>query len=191
MSEKLTITPETTLGPFYPETFVPRDANDLTRIRFGQPQAEGEKIKLRGTVWDANNVGRPRILLEIWQANAAGAYRHPNELAKDNLDPNFDGWGRTLSADDGTFEFLTIMPGAAEEYAPHIKVSLLGTGIDRLQTAIYFPGSPGLETDPVLKSLGDRAHLLLAREEGVVNGTRSFRFDLQMRGRNETPFFLD
>lgn len=191
MSEKLTITPETTLGPFYPETFVPADANDLTRVRYGQPRAKGDVVHISGTVFDSNGVGRPRILIEVWQANAAGIYRHPNEENSDALDSNFDGWGRMLTRDDGSYEFLTIFPGEQGGRAPHLKLSLFGTGFDRLQTAMYFPDAPSLADDPVLKAVGNRRSLLIAEEIQSTHEHRTFCFDIHMRGESETPFFVD
>lgn len=191
MPNRLTITPETTLGPFYPETFVPLDSNDLTRVRFGQPAANGEVVRIFGKITDENGVGSPRILIELWQANAEGAYRHPNEPDLDALDPNFDGWGRVLSDDQGDFEFLTVVPGAPAGRAPHVNMTLFGTGIDRLQTAMFFPGTPELEGDPVFKAAGDRSPALLGADEGVEGVVRQLRFDIHMRGENETPFFLD
>lgn len=192
MNGKLTITPETTLGPFYPETFVPLDSNDLTTTRLGQPRAAGEKIWLHGKVRDLNGMGRPRILIEIWQANAKGAYRHGSEPDKEKLDPNFDGWGRALSDDSGYYEFLTVVPGAHGRRAPHINFTLFGTGIDRLQTAAFLPGSKASGKDPVLAACGGRADLLIATEDGErEDGIRQIRFDIQMRGKDETPFFLD
>ncbi len=191
MTGKLTITPETTLGPFYPETFVPLDSNDLTRVRFGQPRANGEKVRIVGKVIDEKGMGRPRILIEIWQANAAGAYRHPHEPNPESLDANFDGWGRVLTDDAGDFQFLTIMPGSAGGRAPHVNMTLFGTGIDRLQTVMFFPGTAELDGDPVLKAVGARARALVATEESVEEGVRQVRFDIRMRGEDETPFLLD
>ena len=191
MTNKLVITPETTLGPFYPETFVPLDSNDLTRVRYGQPQAKGEAVRIFGEVTDSNGTGRPRILIELWQANAAGAYRHPAEPNLDALDPNFDGWGRALSDDQGDYAFLTVLPGATANRAPHVNMTLFGTGIDRLQTAMFFPGMPGIDSDPVLKTIGERAQKLIGVEEAPADGVRQFRFDIRMRGEDETPFFLD
>lgn len=191
MTTRLTLTPETTLGPFYPETFVPLDSNDLTRVRYGQPRAEGEVVRILGKVVDSRGAGRPRILIELWQANAAGAYRHPAEPDLDLLDPNFDGWGRALTDDDGDYRFLTILPGPPPGRAPHVNLTLFGTGIDRLQTAMFFPDTPQLHSDPVLTAVGERAAGLIGVEEPGEDGIRRFRFDIRMRGENETPFFLD
>ncbi|WP_422367397.1 protocatechuate 3,4-dioxygenase subunit alpha [Pelagibius sp.] len=200
MENKLTINPEATLGPFYPETYVPADANDLTRVRYGQPRATGQLAYIEGMVRDSEGVGRPRILIEVWQANAAGRYRHPKDQSDLALDPNFDGWGRFLTRDDGSYDFRTVIPGAhaaadGTVQAPHLKVSLFGTGFDRLQTAIFFPGTEELGDDPIMKRIGDRSALLVAKEvETLTNApesVRCFRFDFTVRGENETPFFLD
>ena len=105
MTEKRTINPEATVGPFYPETYVPADANDLSRVRYGQPRASGQLAYIEGKVIDSEGIGRPRILIEVWQANAAGRYRHPQDGSDQALDPNFDGWGRFLTRADGSFRF--------------------------------------------------------------------------------------
>lgn len=200
MTQKRTINPEATVGPFYPETYVPADANDLSRVRYGQPRASGQLAYIEGTVIDSEGIGRPRILIEVWQANAEGRYRHPQDRSDQALDPNFDGWGRFLTRDDGSYDFLTVIPGAhaapgGAARAPHLKVTLFGTGFDRLQTAIYFPDSKALGDDPVLQSVGDRAARLVATEVETLpnapDGARCFRFDIHMRGEKETPFFLD
>lgn len=200
MANRLTINPEATVGPFYPETYVPADANDLTRVRYGQPRAKGQVAYIAGKVLDSKGVGRPRILIEVWQANSMGCFRHPNDQNVEALDPNFDGWGRILTRDDGSYDFLTIIPGAYESTdaavrAPHLELSLFGTGFDRLQSAMFFPGTEQLNDDPVIRQAGDRANRLIAEEvdslPGAPQEARCFRFDIYMRGGNETPFFLD
>lgn len=163
-------TGEMTLGPFFPREFG-EGANDLTQL--DGRAAEGEAIELTGRVVQGD--GRPvdNLILEIWQADAKGRY--------DN--PAFLGWGRAATNAQGEYRFRTIMPGASRGRAPHVNFCLLYSGLMRqLQTVMFFSDAK----DPVLDAV-DRKKLLIARSEkkGV------FRFDIRLRGGDETPFFDD
>mgnify|MGYP000199123596 CR=1 FL=1 len=129
--------------------------NDLTALHEGEPQ--GERIIIHGRVLDENGLPVPGILVEIWQANAAGRYNHKRDLHDAPLDPNFTGTGRTVTDADGWYQFQTIKPGAYpwgnhhNAWRPaHIHFSLFGPSVlTRLVTQMYFPGDPLLEYDPI------------------------------------------
>ena len=150
--------------------------NDLTRQHGGEPQ--GERIVVTGRVLEED--GRPvrNALVEIWQTNAGGRYRHENDQHPAPLDPNFSGAGRTLTDDEGRYEFVTIKPGAypwrnhPNAWRPaHIHFSLFGRAFSsRLVTQMYFPGDPLFAYDPIFQSVRDPA----ARERLVA------RFDLEL-----------
>jgi protocatechuate 3,4-dioxygenase, beta subunit len=156
-------------GPVFGEDAVgPSDA-DLTRQHDGEPL--GERITVSGRVLDED--GRPvrGALVEVWQANAAGRYRHEVDRHPAPLDPNFSGAGRCLTDDDGAYSFVTIKPGAypwgnhENAWRPaHIHFSLFGrTFTERLVTQMYFPGDPLFAFDPIFNAVRDpkaRARLI-------------------------------
>jgi protocatechuate 3,4-dioxygenase, beta subunit len=158
-------------GPvFGPDALDPLDS-DLTRHGDGEPL--GERIVVEGRVLDED--GRPirHALLEIWQSNAAGRYRHELDQHPAPLDPNFVGAGRCLTDDEGRYRFVTVKPGAypwgnhPNAWRPaHIHFSVFGRAFtQRLVTQMYFPGDPLFEYDPIFHAVRDpRAReLLVAR----------------------------
>lgn len=173
--------------------------NDLTRQHAEEPQ--GQRIIVSGRVMDED--GRPLrgALVEIWQANAGGRYRHVKDDHPAPLDPHFTGAGRTLTDGDGRYEFTTIKPGAYpwrnhdNAWRPaHIHFSLFGSSFQtRLVTQMYFPDDPMFPYDPIYQSIRDeRARrrlistfdLALTRPEWALG----FAFDLVVRGDRGTPF---
>jgi protocatechuate 3,4-dioxygenase beta subunit len=144
--------------------------------------------------------GRPvrNALVEIWQANAAGRYKHDVDRHPAPLDPNFSGAGRTLTDDDGRYEFVTVKPGAypwqnhPNAWRPaHIHFSLFGrTFSSRLVTQMYFPGDPLFEYDPIFQSVRDeraRERLIAQFELELTqpDWALGYRFDIVLRS---TPF---
>lgn len=71
----------------------------------------GERIIVSGRVMDQYGKPISNTLVEMWQANAGGRYRHKNDRYVAPLDPNFGGVGRTLTDSEGTYIFRTIKPG--------------------------------------------------------------------------------
>jgi protocatechuate 3,4-dioxygenase beta subunit len=186
-------------GPIFgPEVIGPRD-HDLTRQHEGEPI--GQRIAVAGQVRDGHGTALPSMLVEIWQANAAGRYAHSEDSHDAPLDPNFTGGGRCLTDAEGNYRFVTIAPGAypwqndANAWRPaHIHFSLFGPAFaTRLVTQMYFPGDPLLDYDPIFQSIPDVAarERLVARfdvdltEPGRALG---YRFDIVLRGRDATPF---
>ena len=139
----------------------------------------------------------PGALVEIWQANAAGRYRHrSNDNHPAPLDPNFTGAGRTVTDADGQYVFTTIKPGAYpwrnhdNAWRPaHIHFSLFGPNfLTRLVTQMYFPDDPLIALDPVIQSIADERARAAARLPFDLSLTRpewalGFRFDIVLRGR--------
>jgi protocatechuate 3,4-dioxygenase, beta subunit len=173
--------------------------NDLTRQHQGEPQ--GERITVSGRVLDED--GRPvaGALVEIWQANAAGRYRHVKDDHPAPLDPKFTGAGRTITDADGRYQFTTIKPGAYpwrnhdNAWRPaHIHFSLFGTSFrTRLVTQMYFPGDPLMPHDPMLQSVRDdraRERLVSRFEFGLTKPewALGYAFDIVLRGEHATPF---
>ncbi|MFL6296793.1 MAG: protocatechuate 3,4-dioxygenase subunit beta [Actinomycetes bacterium] len=170
---------------------------DLTRHHTGEPL--GERIIVTGRVIDGD--GRPvrHQLVEIWQANAAGRYRHEGDQHPAPLDPNFTGGGRALTDEDGTYRFVTIKPGAypwrnhTNAWRPaHIHFSLFGRAFaQRLITQMYFPGDPLFPFDPILSSVPEAAReRLMSRldlDTTVPEWALGYRWDIVLRGRQATP----
>ena len=187
-----------TTGPVFGNDHVAATDSDLTAQHGGQPI--GERIIVSGAVRDED--GRPvrNALIEVWQANAAGRYRHKNDRHDAPLDPNFTGCGRALTDDEGKYRFLTIRPGAypwrnhANAWRPaHIHFSLFGAGLlSRLVTQMYFPGDALLAHDPIFQSIPDvRARdRLISRfdwDTTIPEHALGYRFDIVLRGRSATP----
>jgi protocatechuate 3,4-dioxygenase, beta subunit len=169
---------------------------DLTVQGGGEPL--GERIIVTGRVVDEDGKPVPHALIEIWQANAAGRYRHDVDRHPAPLDPNFTGAGRTVTDGEGGYRFVTIKPGAypwrnhPNAWRPaHIHFSLFGRAFtQRLVTQMYFPGDPLFEFDPIFHSVRDpkARELLVARFDlGTTEPewALAYRFDLVLR---RTPF---
>jgi len=185
-------------GPVFGyDTIRPTDS-DLTKQHAGEPL--GERIIVSGKVLD--EAGRPvrGALVELWQANAAGRYRHHIDNHPAPLDPNFTGCGRALTDGDGRYSFVSIKPGAypwknhENAWRPaHIHFSFFGAGIlSRLVTQMYFPGDPLLAFDPIYNSIPDenaRARLISAFDWPTTRPEHAlgFRFDVVLRGSKSTP----
>ena len=156
-------------GPVLPETPVGDTDNDLTAQHDGEPL--GERIVVYGRVRETNGHPVPDTLVEVWQCNAAGRYRHQNDRHPAPLDPNFTGVGRCLTDREGRFRFVTVKPGAypwrnhPNAWRPaHIHFSIFGRAFtQRLVTQMYFPGDPLFAQDPIFNSAGgDRDRLVAA-----------------------------
>jgi protocatechuate 3,4-dioxygenase beta subunit len=174
----------------------PVDA-DLTAGHPGEPI--GERIIVAGRVLDES--GRPVVgqLIEIWQANASGRYRHQLDQHPAPLDPNFTGAGRCLTGPDGTYRFLTVKPGPYpwrnhhNAWRPaHIHFSVFGTAFtQRLVTQMYFPGDPLFDLDPIFRSIMDPAarQRLIARYDHDLTESEyatGYRWDIVLSGRGRT-----
>jgi protocatechuate 3,4-dioxygenase beta subunit len=154
----------------------------------------GERIVVHGRVVDVDGRPLPDTLIELWQANAAGRYRHAGDQHDAPLDPDFTGRGRAVTGRDGSFRFVTIKPGAYpwgnhhNAWRPqHIHFSLLGRAFtQRLVTQMYFPGDPLLAHDPIFNSVRDAAarESLIARfdlDATVPDQALGYHFDIVLR----------
>ena len=187
-------------GPTFGHTALgPRDA-DLIHNVTGAP-AIGERILVHGRVTDENLRPVAGALLEVWQANAAGRYRHVNDGYLAPLDPNFSGCGRCLTGADGSYTLRTIKPGAYpfrnhgnSWRMAHIHFSIFGAGLaQRLVTQMYFEGDPLRDQDPIAQTLPDPAALdrlvaPLDLNASIPLDSLAYRFDITLRGRRQTPF---
>jgi protocatechuate 3,4-dioxygenase beta subunit len=185
-------------GPVFGRDAVADADADLTLGPTGE--AVGQRIIVTGRLLDGS--GRPirRSLVEIWQANASGRYRHRGDQWPGTLDPNFTGGGRLLTDDDGCYRFTTIKPGAypwgnhPNAWRPaHIHFSVFGWAFtQRLVTQMYFPDDPLFFQDPIFNSVPEAArHRLVAAYDHDVTEEQwalGFRWDIVVRGPAATPF---
>ncbi|MBO0663258.1 protocatechuate 3,4-dioxygenase subunit beta [Jiella sp. MQZ9-1] len=188
-------------GPvFGQETLGPLD-DDMIRNFAKDGDPIGPRIIVHGRVLDEDARPVPGALIEVWQANAGGRYRHKKETYLAPLDPNFGGCGRTLSAEDGSYRFRTIMPGpypwpnGPNDWRPaHIHFSIFGHGFaQRLITQMYFEGDPLIWKCPIVSTIPDRAAIerLIAPLDlanTVPMDARAYKFDIVLRGRRSTLF---
>ena len=186
-------------GPVLGQERVTDGDADLTSHHEGEPL--GQRIVVHGRVMDSD--GRPvrNALVEVWQANAAGRYRHAVDNHSAPLDPNFDGVGRCLTDNEGRYRFVTVKPGAYpwknsnNAWRPaHIHFSLFGNAFpQRLVTQMYFPDDPLFGQDPIFNSIPDpkgRARLISSLDwsETIPEWALAFHWDIVLRGREATPF---
>lgn len=182
-------TPSQTIGPFL-HIEVPYEGEDEL-VAPDHPDA----IRIRGAIRDGNGDPVNDALVEIWQANAAGRYAHPEDDREQiPLEPGFAGFGRCATDAEGGYEFVTVKPGpvpgpGGHPQAPHIDVSVFARGLlKRLVTRIYFPDETEANAaDPILSSIEDpsqRDTLVAAAEDGRL------RFDIRLQGEGETTFFV-
>ncbi len=185
-------------GPAFGHEDVGPLDHDLTRQHEGEPL--GERMILHGRVLDGD--GRPvrNTLIELWQANSAGRYRHQVDVHPAPIDPNFTGAGRCLTDDEGRYRFITIKPGPYPWRnhdnawrAQHIHISLFGPAFaTRLVTQMYFPGDPLFYQDPIFHSVRDEKarERMISRfdlSESVPEWALGYEFDIVLRGHDSTP----
>ncbi|MGH8688712.1 MAG: protocatechuate 3,4-dioxygenase subunit alpha [Burkholderiales bacterium] len=164
----------------------------LNRDRIAGPGVKGERVILQGRLLDGDGAGISDGLVEIWQANAAGKYAHPDDRQRKALEKGFRGFGRIPTDAQGRFRFSTVKPGrvpgpGGRLQAPHLNVSVFMRGLlKQLSTRVYFPDDPANGEDPVLKRvpLRRRATLVARRKaRGLLE------WNIVLQGRNETVFF--
>ncbi len=161
----------------------------------------GERIIVHGYVRDQFGRPVPNALVEVWQANASGRYRHKKDQYLGALDPNFGGCGRMLTDADGYYCYRTIRPGPypwrnrINDWRPaHIHYAISGTGwAQRLITQMYFEGDPLIPGCPIVRSIGNEGQvrrLIAAQDRGafVALDSRAYRFDIVLRGQAATLF---
>ncbi|MEM6823628.1 MAG: protocatechuate 3,4-dioxygenase subunit beta [Pseudomonadota bacterium] len=189
-------------GPVFGDGDIDPGDNDLlTNYAKAGESPIGERIIFHGRVLDENARPVPKALVEIWQANAGGRYRHRKDTYLAPIDPNFGGCGRTLSDADGYFYFRTVKPGAypwrnyVNSWRPaHIHVSVFGSGFaQRLITQCYFEGDPLIPICPIVKTIPDAQAIEQLTAKLDMNATIpldsiAYKFDIVLRGRRSTLF---
>ncbi|MEO6986254.1 MAG: protocatechuate 3,4-dioxygenase subunit alpha [Paralcaligenes sp.] len=193
-----------TAGPYVHIGLAPKQAGfDIFVNNFGNvlasAQTKGERIRIEGRVFDGSGAIIKDVLLEIWQANAAGRYNHPADQQQGKpIDKSFRGWGRTCSDfDTGNYAFETIKPGVVngrdgQAMAPHVNLWVVARGINiGLNTRMYFPDEQAANADDaVLNGIewAERRNTLIAKRT-ERDGQVVYTFDIYIQGPNETVFF--
>ena len=189
-------------GPVFGHDMLGALDNDLI-LNFAKPgeMALGPRIIVQGRVLDETGRGVPGALVEVWQANAGGRYRHKKESYLAPLDPNFGGCGRVITDEQGNYEFRTIQPGpypwpnGPNDWRPaHIHFSVFGHAFaQRLITQMYFEGDPLIWICPIVTTIPDKKAVeqLIApldMANTIPMDARAYKFDIVLRGRRSTLF---
>jgi protocatechuate 3,4-dioxygenase, alpha subunit len=186
----LTPIPSQTVGPYFQIGLT----GPWAISQIAGPNAKGERVKLVCTVFDGEGKPVPDGIIEIWQANADGKYNHPSDKQRKPIDPDFPGFGRQGTNDEGICSFETIKPGRVPGgtdrlQAPHLEVSVLARGLlKRLATRIYFAGDAANEEDPVL-ALVPRGRRVTLMAQPIADEPGAWRHDIHLSGKKETVFF--
>lgn len=188
-------------GPVFGQNDLGPLDNDLIRNYAKSADPIGERIIVHGRVLDESGRPIPNTLVEFWQANAGGRYRHKKDTYLAPVDPNFGGCGRALTDADGKYFFRTVKPGPypwrnyVNSWRPaHIHFSIFGSGfVQRLITQMYFEGDPLIKTCPIVNAIPDpdavdRLIAPLDLNASVPLDTLAYRFDIVLRGRRSTMF---
>jgi protocatechuate 3,4-dioxygenase, beta subunit len=189
-------------GPTFGHGAIQPLDNDLIR-NFSRDGGEaiGQRLIVYGQVLDENARPVSGTLMELWQANAGGRYRHKRDGYQAALDPNFGGCGRVITDERGYFHFRTIRPGAypwpngGNDWRPaHIHFSVFGHAFaQRLITQMYFEGDPMIWQDPIALAIPHHAAIeqliaKLDRHNTTPMDALAYRFDIVLRGRRSTLF---
>jgi len=191
MMNKLGITASQTVGPFL----------KIALEGEGQEHVVSEKtkgaLKIHGYVYDGEGQPVPDAVIEIWQANVHGKYNHPEDTSEADLVPDFSGFGRSCTDEDGYFFLVTLKPGRVAGrgnslQAPHAAVNVFARGMLKQQvTRLYFSDEVDANSeDPVLNSIEDEtARKTIIAQLDDVEGIPTYKFDIHLQGKFETVFF--
>lgn len=188
-------------GPTFGHSDIDPLDNDLIRNYAKSGDPIGERIIVHGRVLDENARPVPNTLVEVWQANAGGRYRHKKDTYLAPIDPNFGGCGRTLTDENGYYSFRTVKPGAypwrnwVNNWRPaHIHISVFGTAFaQRLITQMYFEGDPLIAQCPIVKTIPDQRAIdqlvaALDLNATIPLDSIAYKFDIVLRGHRSTYF---
>lgn len=183
VAAELVPTPGQTEGPFYPVELPPDMDNDLVKVTGQAAQALGQVVHVSGRVLDTRGQPQPGSVVEIWQCDANGIYRHPRAAGQGRIDHAFQGYGRTQVDDQGRYRFRTIRPVPYPGRTPHIHFAVHVPGQGRLITQMYIEGEPLNARDGVLNRIRDaqaRRTVIVPLSSGQVSepGALHGRFDI-------------
>lgn len=192
--DRLVQTASQTVGPFFHIGLVRDNERDILSVLVND-KTVGQHIKINGSVIDGQGKAVPDAMIEIWQANAAGRYNHPEDTQDKELDVNFAGHGRAATNNQGEYSFQTIKPGsiACENQipqAPHINMIIFARGmLSHAYTRLYFADGADNDHDPVLSGVESSRRQTLIAQLSEINEVPVYRFDIHLQGNQETVFF--
>jgi len=138
-------TPHLILGPYYPVQQPGRAGGTLWRGGLADNRRTACPVELSGTVFDSSGAAMAGVLIEAWQADELGRYRHPSAPEPAPDDAGCNGYAALRTDSDGAYSFRTLKPGAygsaERRRAPHVHFQVTGTH-DRLVTQMFFPNEP-------------------------------------------------
>ncbi len=185
-------TPSQTVGPFFHYGLVNRGDEHI----LVNDNTKGLHILIKGQVTDGSGSPINDAMLEIWQADAQGYFNHPEDPNHEKADPNFKGFGRAVTNDNGVYTFQTIKPGrvpydAETVQAPHISVRLFARGmLIHTYTRLYFGDEQAAnDRDPVLNLVPENRRQTLIALPDSSGEAGTYRFNISLQGDNETVFF--
>lgn len=187
-------TPGQTIGPFWHHALLEDGVEVLD-----PDGVAGTPVVLHGRITDGAGAPVTDAMVEFWQADGAGRYRHPRDVRGADMPDGFVGFGRVATAADGTYRITTAMPGAVPgpngtTQASHFGIHVFARGLlDKLATRLYLPAEAtgaDLHVDPVLAAVpADRRATLIAVADGTLDGVPAYRRDIRLQGTDETVFF--
>jgi len=182
-------TPSQTVGPFF-QIELTTDEHCVKCI--AGPKTKGERARITFRVRDGEGAPVDDAMLEVWQADSTGKYKHPDDPRPGNPDQDWTGFGRLATGDDGTCVLETIKPGCVRYntvQAPHVTLAVFARGmLKQLYTRVYFAGDATNEEDPILLLVpAERRDTLMAKPDSARPG--HWHFDVRLQGDQETVFF--
>lgn len=182
------LTPAQGKGPFYPLDLPLDHDNDLVRVEGQDGRAVGTIVDVVGQLLDADGKPLAGVQIEIWQVNGYGRYHHRYDDQDKPWDPNFQGFGRTLTASDGSYRFRTVRPVAYPGRAPHIHFAISDRRFATFYTQMYIAGAPENDGDFLLRRVRDvaaRERLIVPLRSSAAAGAEQVgRFDIVLGQTN-------
>jgi protocatechuate 3,4-dioxygenase, beta subunit len=145
------LTPSQSEGPFYPDQAL-QDA-DFDLLKNGTvAYASGQPAWVSGMVSDVEGKPVSGAVVEIWQCDHEGVYRHSRSSG--NKPMAFQGFGKVQVGADGRYRFRTIKPVAYPGRPPHIHVKVKLGNKELLTTQMYIAGEASNGRDFLTRALG-------------------------------------
>ena len=184
IAKELALTAESPMGPFFPLTMPPDSDADLTQLKGHAKRASGTIIEVRGRVLDRHGNPISGARLDLWQANAAGRYAHPADVATAPLDPNFQGFASIVSDSKGDWRIVTVKPGGYDSpighRPPHIHFDIRGKTHRNVAQLYFAEEAEANVRDRLYQALGAEASTSVAkRDPGQPN---LYRWDVVLMG---------
>lgn len=183
-------TPAQTVGPFFEDSLLRDPMNTIA-----DESTDARLIRVEGRVLDGDGAAVPDAMVEVWQANADGLYRHPADRREGSIDDGFGGFGRSGTDDSGRYWFQTVKPGPVPSpnggaQAPHLNVCVFARGLlDHLATRIYFEDEPSNATDEVLQTIDEARRPTMIATRVAGDDDIVYELDIVLQGDAETVFF--